>query len=179
MTNAFHWLSVAIDWDLASIEHLKTDPDLDNLRSDPRYNSLLQKIEKRNVLLSTGLEQSRQLIVMIDCKIDGSTVGSGAGIIFGQDNKYLYVVTANHVVGRSREQKPLSKVCFRMKPDVWYDADLMSHVDDTLDIAVLRVAKNNISVSEILFKQLGRRLSVEQRRQCVSYWLSGGKEMAN
>ena len=155
LTNAFHWLSVAIDWDLASIEHLKTDPDLDNLRSDPRYNSLLQKIEKRNVLLSTGLEQSRQLIVMIDCKIDGSTVGSGAGIIFGQDNNYVYVVTANHVVGRRREQKPLSKVCFRMKPDAWYDADLTSHVDDTLDIAVLRVAKNNISVGEILFKQLG------------------------
>ena len=155
LTNAFHWLSVVIDWDFASIEQLKTDPDLDNLRRDPRYNSLLQKIEKRNVLLSTGLEQSRQLIVMIDCKIDGSTVGSGAGIIFGQDNKYLYVVTANHVVGRRRDQKPLSKVCFRMKPDAWYDADLMSHVDDTLDIAVLRVDKNNISVGEILFKQLG------------------------
>ena len=42
-----------------------------------------------------------------------------------------------------------------MKPDVWFDADLMSHVDDTLDIAVLRVDKSNISVSEILFRQLG------------------------
>ena len=113
LTNAFHWLSVVIDWDFASIEQLKTDPDLDNLRRDPRYNSLLQKIERRNVLLSTGLEQSRQLIVMIDCKIDGSTVGSGAGIIFGQDNKYLYVVTANHVVGRKARSKTIEQSMFQ------------------------------------------------------------------
>ncbi len=140
LTNAFHWLSVVIDWNFASIEQLKTDPDLDNLRRDPRYNYTPAKNrETRTFCYRQGLEQSKQLIVMIDCKINGTSIGSGAGIIFGQDNKYLYVVTANHVVGRRREQKPLSKVCFRMKPEARYDADLMSHVDDSLDIAVLRV----------------------------------------
>jgi TonB family protein len=77
---------------------------------------------------------------MVQGSIDQQTF-NGAGIIFGRQGNRLYIVTANHVVRLDGQQAEQVKVQFKWLPGDWWDARVLEHVDQDLDIAVLSVSR--------------------------------------
>jgi hypothetical protein len=83
-------------------------------------------------------EEVKRLVVMVEGKF-GADKNIGAGILFGASNDHLYIATANHIVRRGGQklQELQVKLIWLEKP---IKADLMQEVDESLDLAVLRIA---------------------------------------
>ena len=79
------------------------------------------------------------LVVMVTGEIAGEST-SGAGIVFGGDRDRLFIVTANHVVRRGKNEATNLRVRLRTRETTWLDARLTAHGDPNLDLAVLVVA---------------------------------------
>jgi TonB family protein len=87
---------------------------------------------------TTSEDHLKRLVVMVQSFVDDEP-SNGAGIIFRQQGRRLYIVTANHVVRSGGQQADRVKVQFKWFPDEWWDARVLEHVDRNLDIAVLTV----------------------------------------
>ena len=85
-------------------------------------------------------DRLKELVVMIQGSFDQQAF-NGAGIIFGLQGSRLYIVTANHVVRLGAQQAEQLKVQFKWLPGEWWDARVLEHVDQELDIAVLTVSR--------------------------------------
>jgi tetratricopeptide (TPR) repeat protein len=102
-------------------------------------------------------EKIKPLIVMITSQIESES-HIGAGIIFGQSNNRLYIVTANHVVRRGLQEAKDVRVQFKWLPGEKLEAKLLEHADSTLDLAVIAVKeadKLGIPANTLRFDQLG------------------------
>jgi ankyrin repeat protein len=88
----------------------------------------------------TALERSSDIVVMVE-----GSLGFGAGLIFGQSEKRIYIATANHVVRRGQEASDL-RVKLRFAPEEWIPAFLTDEYDPSsdLDLAVLTVRKADL-----------------------------------
>jgi alpha-tubulin suppressor-like RCC1 family protein len=75
-----------------------------------------------------------QLIVRIDTDLE-----FGAGIIFSIGPDIVHIATANHVVRRGPREAERVELQFRGRPGKPVLAKLLSHRDETLDLAVLSV----------------------------------------
>ena len=49
---AFVVLEEAVDLGFCSVEHMREDPDLENIRSDPRFGKIMKKADKRRTRLA-------------------------------------------------------------------------------------------------------------------------------
>ncbi len=79
---AFKLLNLAVQFGFVNFEHLKRDPDLAALRSDPRYEELISSIERRYAEAAEHMERwSRE------------TLGSGA--IIERDESLRLVLATN------------------------------------------------------------------------------------
>ncbi len=93
-------------------------------------------------IFNKELEQTVQIIVMLNVDYDGESLGVGSGIIFGHDKDRLLIVTASHVIKKG--SIPAKNISIRLKtaPDKLLKATVLKQVNkgESLDLAVLSVA---------------------------------------
>jgi len=63
------------------------------------------------------------------------TVGYGSGFIFRKEGNDVYILTNNHVVGKSED----AKITVTLNDQMRYDAEVVG-LDDKTDIAVIKIA---------------------------------------
>jgi hypothetical protein len=101
-------------------------------------------------------DRVKELIVVVRSDFGGtSTVG--AGIIFGTESDRIYILTANHNVRRGvAGENPAVQVVvqFRWLPAETVPATLLNSFDESLDLAVITVARQNLGAS-LQFDWLG------------------------
>lgn len=116
---------------------------------------------------SAPLDQTKQLVVMIEGELDGAP-SAGAGIIFGRAADRFYIATANHVVRRGGREAQSVRVLLTGLTDRWLDARLTPHADPSppgLDLAVLTVSglqHGTVDVCGLAVDRLGRPDSVQR-----------------
>ena len=90
--------------------------------------------------------------------------GSGSGIIVGQDDKYLYIVTNNHVVDEAKS------VSVKFNDESVYSAEVKG-TDSSSDLAVVSIKVSDISsdtMSNIKIATLGDSDSVKVGEQAIA-----------
>ena len=90
--------------------------------------------------------------------------GSGSGIIVGQDEKYLYIATNNHVVDGA------TSVSVKFNDDSVYSANVKG-TDSSADLAVIEVEVSNISsetMGNIKIAKLGDSDEVKIGEQAIA-----------
>lgn len=117
---------------------------------------------------SEAEEEVKKLVVIITGRLgDGPT--TGAGIVLGVGHDRLYIVTANHLVRRGAYEAKDLRIKLRFLPGELFNAKLLEHMDEQLDIAVLMIEnlqKHAIRVDAIPFDRLGNA-SVLERENAV------------
>ena len=93
---------------------------------------------------------------------DGEEIDAGTGIISGRMGKYVYLITAYHVV----DQAAKVKVRFNALPSREFDAEIHEDVDPDLDLAVL--------VTEVPF---GQGLKAYTFEKAWPYKIKGGQKV--
>lgn len=88
---------------------------------------------------------ARALIVAVESRMAGPGE-IGSGILFAQQNRFLYIATANHVVRRGARDAEDVKVRFSFWPDEMLPARLLDRYDSDLDLAVLRVDLRDLPI---------------------------------
>lgn len=107
----------------------------------------VQKVQKEVTVTDNGIadavEKVIDSVVVVENYRNGKLYGTGTGFVYKTDNSYGYILTNQHVVSGSTSVK----VVFTNNKEI--EATLIGS-DEFSDIAVLRVAKNNvIAVAEI------------------------------
>lgn len=104
-----------------------------------------------------GENEAKGLIAMIDGGVSGNG-GFGAGIIVGSAADRLYIATADHVVRQGPNRLDRVRVRLISPPGQVLEAEVLSHFDRDLDLAVLSVAGIEglgIELDGIPLQQLG------------------------
>lgn len=125
-------------------------------------------------------ERIKRLVVMISGKLaDNDTFG--AGIIFAADTDHLYIATANHIVRKDSQEVHDLQVQLKFPPGK-VEAELLNHLDSSLDLAVVRVDRSkqrDISFDKLPFDLVGEIKDLRRRDEInhVGYplrqaWLS-------
>ena len=96
--------------------------------------------------LNSEIEVAKNLIVMIQGTLQDEPT-FGAGIVVGEQNNRLYIVTANHVVRRGEEEISDLKIEFRSLPGETFGANILSSLNKDLDIAVLSIDLTTLGVT--------------------------------
>ena len=109
-------------------------------------------------------DEAKQLIVMIRCKLGGVDT-FGAGIVVGSRADRLYIATANHVVRKGLHEAEDLRVELRSLPGETVGANLLEHVDEDLDLAVLNLpglSERHISIEDFRFDLTGDSEALER-----------------
>ena len=95
------------------------------------------------------LEQTLQLIVMINVDYDGDDSGVGAGIVFAKDGDRILIATASHVIQKGPTTAKNILVRFKSSPNKSFKATVLKNINngESLDLAVLSVS--NLSAQGI------------------------------
>lgn len=101
--------------------------------------------------------EAKEMIVMIRGTL-GGTETFGAGIIVGYRADRLYIATADHVVRKGADEVDDLEVQLHWLPGEPIEANLLEHVGDDLDLAVLNLAglsERHLSLEGLRFDLLG------------------------
>lgn len=94
-------------------------------------------------------EETKRLVVMIEAQLVGAP-SQGAGIIVGANKDDLFIVTANHVVRRGGQNADPIVVRLRWQPEDPVQATLLSHEENSMDLAIIKVSRAKLRVGEPL-----------------------------
>jgi ankyrin repeat protein len=136
--NALDWLARSIEWGFSDLQHMESDADLENVRAEARYRSLVARMQgdPDPAIPGSAVEDASHLVVMVDGRLGGAAT-LGAGIVFGRKDDTLYVATARHVVRRGELEATDLRLRLRTQPDELLPARVAAHSDASLDLAVL------------------------------------------
>lgn len=90
-----------------------------------------------NGSLSAAIEKVYDATVMIKTIKNNELISTGSGFVYKTDNKYGYVMTNHHVIEKGNTYKLI------LSNDKEISAELLSS-DEYLDLAVLRIAKDDV-----------------------------------
>ena len=110
-------------------------------------------LAQRSMLVEEQDEVVKQLVVRIDADLE-----YGSGIILGSSSDSIYIATADHVLRRGPRTAERVTVKFYGHEDTPIAATLPPNRDETLDLAVLSVSRNNglpLDPATLPFDRLG------------------------
>jgi S1-C subfamily serine protease len=84
------------------------------------------------------LDNTKSLVVMIDGKLSGDPT-QGAGIVFAEEDGWIYIVTAYHVVRKGNDLATDLKVRFWRTPRETFPAEHYDEAKQEYDMAVIKV----------------------------------------
>jgi ankyrin repeat protein len=102
-------------------------------------------------------EDVLNLNVMVQGTLDGEST-AGVGIVFGLEAERIFIVTANHVVRRGKNDATNLRVLFRSRQQAPVEARLAPQSDSNLDLAVLIVddaRKRGLAICDFVTDRLG------------------------
>ena len=89
--------------------------------------------------LAAAVDKIYDAVVMVSSYENDTLVSTGSGFVYKTEGNYAYILTNQHVVGDA------NKVIVTMSNDKEAEAQVMGG-DEYLDLAVLRVAKENVTL---------------------------------
>ncbi len=89
--------------------------------------------------LAAAVDKIYDAVVMVSSYENDTLVSTGSGFVYKTEGNYAYILTNQHVVGDA------NKVTVTMSNDKEAEAQVMGG-DEYLDLAVLRVAKENVTL---------------------------------
>jgi hypothetical protein len=104
-----------------------------------------------------AIEEAKRAVAMINAGFDGDT-RPGAGIVFALANDRVYIATANHLVRRGARSATDIQAEFRWSPGEQFKAELLTHYDTSLDLAVIAVSgltKTGAARAALSFDRIG------------------------
>lgn len=108
----------------------------DNSESNINYGN--KNVTINDTGIADSVEKVYDSVVVVENYVNGKLYGTGSGFVYKTDNNYGYILTNNHVVNGATE------VNIKFTNDKSAKADVLGS-DDFSDVAVLRVAKKNIT----------------------------------
>ncbi len=90
--------------------------------------------------LDVNFERATKLIVMVESQFHGANDKVyGAGIVFGRDEKYVYIVSANNLIRNGDRVAEEINVKLRELDGKVFKASVQEHFSSSLDLSVLRI----------------------------------------
>ena len=146
------------------------------------FESLGQRTNEE-YLFEKELEQTVQLIVMINVDYDGEGSGVAAGIVFGKDADRILIVTASHVIQKGSTTANNILVQFKSVPGKSFKATVLKQINngESLDLAVLSVsnlANQGLNACAFPFDRLRSRSDLERKDEVIPIGNPNGRSWA-
>lgn len=134
-------------FDSNNSENTKNDYNIigDSVNSDSTSSTCDKIVIVENSSLSSAIEKVFDATVMINTYKNNKTSSTGSGFVYKTDDQYGYIMTNHHVVDGG------TKWTLYLSDDTEVTAELLGS-DAYLDLAVLRINKNDVKAVAVIGK---------------------------